>query len=93
MTTPKYCPNCKAELDDIDIYQHFYEQYKDEAKAIESASHYGWTKESPICFSRCIGIYCREQDRTIQRQCPDCDHVWDCDWYAKHKEKDETQET
>ncbi len=67
-----HCPHCKSLLDGKDIYQCFFDDYQDKAKALDYASSYGWTKERPTCFSRLIGVYDMEQDRTTHYECPDC---------------------
>lgn len=74
---PKQCPKCNVSFEKEDIYEFFLNKYKDEKKALESASFYGWTKENPLRFSSCIGIYDLEKDRTVQWGCPVCKYVWD----------------
>lgn len=70
---PKNCPHCKALLDDGDIYERFLKEYEgDEGKALETAECYGWTKEKPRRFSRAVGYYSMETDRTEFYFCPDC---------------------
>lgn len=41
----------------------------------ESRHHYGDAR----FFSRVIGIYNRDRDRTVAYQCPDCNTCWDRD--------------
>ncbi len=31
----------------------------------------------PYKFSRLIGVYCRDSDRTVAWRCPDCDEEWE----------------
>ena len=75
---PKKCPNCHAQLETEDIYQHFLREYAgDEAAALEAASCYGWTKENPACFSRIVAVYSLDEDRTVSFECPDCHKILD----------------
>ena len=74
---PKHCPCCNAGFETDDIYEFFLKQKGDETKALESAKMYGWKKESPCSFYRCIGVYDMEKDRTTHWQCPDCKHRWE----------------
>lgn len=67
-----HCPKCNACLDAEDIYAHFLNKYEDEDRALEAASWYGWTKENLCCFSRLIGVYDMNEDRTVYYVCPDC---------------------
>lgn len=39
---------------------------------VESQRNYGATH-----FSRKIGIYSRETDKTVEWKCPDCDYQWE----------------
>jgi uncharacterized C2H2 Zn-finger protein len=39
----------------------------------EQQDSYGYSK----FFSRIIGIYSRDRDRTVAYQCPDCNTCWD----------------
>jgi uncharacterized C2H2 Zn-finger protein len=39
---------------------------------IEHQHHFGGKTH----FSRLIGIYCLERDRTTHWKCPDCGHEW-----------------
>jgi hypothetical protein len=39
----------------------------------EVREHYG----NHTHFSRRIGIYSRESDRTVRWRCPDCGHEWE----------------
>lgn len=63
------CPECNAEWDGGDIYEHFLEAkfnpnheqhgyYGDKtlAEIKETAGHYGWTEETPRRFGKLIGI-------------------------------------
>lgn len=59
----RHCPDCNADLQGDPIPQ----EYIDEGCYGEGVTH----------FSRIIGIYSVEQDRTIAWACPDCGHEWD----------------
>lgn len=72
MNHPSHCPHCNSLLDDGDVYEHFLEKYNDHEEALESAAFYGWSKEEPARFSRIVGVYCLERDRTTHFECPDC---------------------
>ena len=83
---PKNCPHCNALLDDGDIYDRFLKEYGgDEEKALETAECYGWSKENPHRFSRAIGYYSLETDRTEFYFCPDC--KMKIDWPIRLPEK------
>ena len=69
------CPHCKTNLEGDLIYETFFEQYKNEKKAIEIASMYGATKTKGR-WGRQISIYNIEQDRPVTHQCPDCGKRW-----------------
>lgn len=71
-----YCPNCKVDLDGGSIWQTFFEQYYDEARADEAARMYGATRTSGK-WGRKLALYDRDKDRTTHWQCPDCQHVWE----------------
>jgi len=71
------CPKCNVNLNGEDIYQHFFDKYKNEEEALKAAEMYGWSKENPKCFRREIGIEVRGvYDGVIAWKCPDCGHVW-----------------
>ena len=71
-----HCPSCNANLEGGLIFDTFMEQYKDEAKALETAKCYGATKTEGR-WGRAIGMYDMEKDRTVAYRCPDCDHQWE----------------
>ena len=73
---PKTCPRCNANFELQDIYEHFLKEYNDPKEALETAEMYGWTKDKPQRFSRIIGIYDINKDRTTHWQCPDCNYQW-----------------
>lgn len=77
MLTPKNCPKCNVNLDGEDIYLELLKEYKDEKKALECAELYGWSEANPLTFSRCLGIYCTEEEMVIEWECPDCEHKWE----------------
>jgi hypothetical protein len=74
---PKYCPSCNASFETDDVYEYFLKEYGDEEKAMESAKMFGWEKERPCSFSRCIGLYDYTKDKTTHWECPDCKHRWE----------------
>ena len=76
MSYPNECPECKANLVGELVYEHFLRHEKNEAKALEIASTYGATKTAGY-FSRAVGHYDRNKDRTVAWSCPDCKHRWD----------------
>ena len=69
---PDFCPHCNSDLRGEDIFESFISHYRDEEKALKAADMYGWTKENPCRFSRAIGLYSINFDRTYAFQCPDC---------------------
>lgn len=83
MTLPKNCPKCSADLEGEDIYNSYLKDGYAPEEAEEKAAFYGWTKESPVRFSRVEGIYDWDLDRTSQWKCPDCGHIWDAIWKRK----------
>lgn len=64
MLEPRYCPNCNADLQGEPIPK-------------EHRIHYS---KDVTHFSRVIGIYSIQQDRTILWRCPDCSHTWGRDY-------------
>jgi hypothetical protein len=71
------CPYCHVYLDDGDIYEELKKHYPDKSheELIVIAKDYGWTPENKIRFSRKIGVYDMEKDRTMHYECPDCGKV------------------
>jgi hypothetical protein len=69
---PLTCPHCQANLDDGDIYEVVLEKYHDHFKATEAAGHFGWSMADKKRFSRIVGQYNLETDRTESYSCPDC---------------------
>lgn len=37
---------------------------------------YDFTRGMPAGFSRAIGLYDRDRDKTVAWRCPDCGHEW-----------------
>lgn len=71
------CPNCDADLNGGSIWEYFLDATGgDEEEADLIASMYGATRDSGR-WGRQLGIYSMDHDRTVQWQCPDCQHVWD----------------
>jgi len=75
MSEHGYCPNCKVDLDGGSIWEHFFNEYKDEKEADRIAEMYGATRTTGQ-WGREIGIYDQEKDRTVAFRCPDCGHEW-----------------
>jgi hypothetical protein len=71
-----YCPSCNADFDGELIFDTFMKQYNDRKKALETAEMYGAT-ETKGRWSKKIGIYDMDKDRTISWQCHECGHRWD----------------
>jgi predicted RNA-binding Zn-ribbon protein involved in translation (DUF1610 family) len=86
------CPNCGTDLNGGSIWQtgysfalagKHYKQYgvpadnKQEAERLADkyAEAYGATREKGQ-WGRAIGIYDMQKDRTVEYQCPDCEHRW-----------------
>lgn len=64
-----HCPNCGADLADTVI-------------PLASRHMYGGGDTCEDCgrerhFSRLVGIYVWEKDRTVEWLCPDCGHRWE----------------
>ena len=64
------CQHCGADLDEGDIFEHFFSKYKEYAKAIETAKLYGWTENDKIHFNRSMIV--QSQKRPQYTICPDC---------------------
>ena len=58
---PKKCPNCKADF----TGELIPKKYRDK----------GWYGKHTH-YSRVIGLYDMDQDRTIAYRCPDCGYEW-----------------
>lgn len=69
------CPNCKVDLSGEYIWDHFFKEKRSEEEATRIAEMYGASKGKGK-FSRKIGLYNLEEDRTFAWQCPDCNHRW-----------------
>lgn len=67
------CQHCSANLDEGDIFEHFFLEYRDFTKAMTSARHYGWSETNQIHFNRAIII----QSETCPQYtiCPDCEQI------------------
>lgn len=71
------CPSCGFNFLGEDIYQYFLEEYKDPDKALKTAKLYGWSKETPKCFRKNIGIEIRGYyDGVSFYKCPKCEVIW-----------------
>lgn len=75
MNEHKVCPNCGVSLEGELIYETYYRQHEDEAKALEIAEMYGATKTEGR-WGRALGHYDQAADRTVGYECPDCHHYW-----------------
>ena len=64
------CQHCNADLDNGDVFKHFFLQYKNYAKALESASSYGWSETNKVHFDRSVILQCK--NGTQYTICPDC---------------------
>lgn len=64
------CSSCEADLRAGEIPDKYLYMYGAEQ---ESECRYGCGGKSH--YSRLIGIYSRESDRTISWMCPDCGHT------------------
>lgn len=73
MNHPANCPHCGVLLDDGDVLEVLsaMDAYKTRS-ARDAAECYGWTPETPVRFSRVIGIYNTDRDCTTHYICPDC---------------------
>jgi hypothetical protein len=69
---PHECPHCHSNLDGGDIYDKFIELGYGEQRALEAATHFGWTKDNPKRFSRVLGQYDITEDRVMSYSCPFC---------------------
>ena len=67
------CPYCGFDLDDGDIFDKVL-THNDFNKdvALERAKEFGWTEENKKRFSKKIGFYHLEKDRTTHYICPSC---------------------
>lgn len=71
------CPHCGLDLNGEDIYEVMLRQTNGDAdKALESASHYGWTPLNKCVFRKEL-YECGHGARTIT--CPECHGVWTTD--------------
>lgn len=69
------CPHCKASLDGELVIDYPLSQGKSKKEALEYAKSYaGWDEHGEDNrWSRQIGIYNIDSDRTMYYKCPDCD--------------------
>ena len=65
------CQHCGADLDEGDIFEHFFSKYNDYTKALEIATYYGWTPNNKIHFNRSVII--QSEKCSQYRICPDCE--------------------
>lgn len=59
------CPNCGNDLTGKPIPQEYIDR-----------GLYGKPPNNKTHYSRRIGLYDRERDRTSHWRCPDCNHTW-----------------
>ena len=74
---PEDCPHCGKILDGGDVYEKMFSLYRDPERALEEAEQFGWSKENPVRFSKIVGVYNIETDRTEYFICPNCKEVID----------------
>jgi hypothetical protein len=67
------CQHCGANLDEGDIFEHFFNEYKDYTKAIISAGYYGWSETNKKHFNRSLII--QPDDSEQYTICPDCEVI------------------
>jgi hypothetical protein len=64
------CRHCNVNLDNGDIYEHFFLIYIDHKKALETATRYGWSETNKIHFNKSIIV---QPDNAAQYViCPFC---------------------
>jgi rubrerythrin len=69
------CPRCKVSLEGSLIFDTFLAKYNNEERALEAAKAYGATKTEGR-WSKKIGLYDQNIDRTVAWRCPNCGHEW-----------------
>ena len=74
-TDQDICPNCKVDLCEEYIWDHFFKIKGSEEEATRVAEMYGATREKG-CFGKVIGIYSYGKDRTVAFRGPECNHEW-----------------
>lgn len=74
-----YCPHCNVDLDGDLVIDYPLSQGKTREEALEYASSYcGWDEHGEKNrFSRAIGLYDINKDRTTAYRCPNCNKTWE----------------
>jgi len=74
-----FCPHCNANLDGDLVINYPLSQGKTMDEAIAYAKNYaGWEQYKVLNrWSRAIGLYDINRDRTTAYRCPDCDGTWE----------------
>lgn len=72
----KVCPSCGKDLEADDIYEHFLKLGFSAQEALIKAEMFGWTKENPKRFGRCIGVETEQYDGITWWLCPYCETAW-----------------
>ena len=73
-----YCPHCNADLDGDLVIDSLIKFGYPQNEVIEYAKYYqGYSEYGEFNrFTRKIGIYDVNKDRTIKWRCPDCKKTW-----------------
>ena len=74
-----YCPHCNADLDgDLVIDYPLSNRYSPDLVLEYVSSYAGWNEHGEKNrFSRAIGLYDINKDRTTAYRCPDCNKTWE----------------
>lgn len=76
----KNCPECGANWDNGDIFDVLQKKHLNEPieKVKEWASHYGWSEDNKVHFSKVIGLEIPgKYDGVSYWKCPECQMLWD----------------
>jgi hypothetical protein len=75
MKHPDDCPHCNALLDEGDVLEVLQREHPNWSRidSLLHAASFGWAIDDQIRFSRIVGVYDRELDRTTHYECPDCE--------------------
>ena len=67
------CQHCHANLDEGDIFEHFFLEYNNYEKALNEAKQYGWSETNKIHFNRSVIIQSEYCEQFVI--CPDCENI------------------